>query len=97
MIGHPVVELHRALGQRHKTFFEAGDRHAGPAVRVQDAFRVRARRMDRAVDHEPGPIHAMHGIAQHVAVDVDQDQIRSGHFAVREAVGIDEIRVLPIR
>lgn len=62
VIRHAIVELHRALGQRHKALFETGDRHAGPAMRVQDAFRIRTRRMDCAVNHEPCPIHAMHGI-----------------------------------
>src|SRR5882724_4895674 len=68
----------------------ARDRHARGRVRVHDAVRVLARRMDRRMNDEPGTIDRPFARADQIAVEIDLDQVRCGDLAVPEAVGIDE-------
>jgi hypothetical protein len=60
-------------------------------VGVQHADRVGAGGVDGAVDREPGRIDAEpHRVREHVAVDIDGDEVLRRHLLEAHPVGIDQ-------
>ena len=98
MIGEAVGKLQRPLIERQQAPLLAGNCDAGHRMRVQDADRVMARGMDRAMNREAGRVDAeAHGVIDDIAVEIDRHQVGRRDFLEAQAIGIDEEAVLPTR
>ena len=90
-----AAEQHRAVEivMPEAALFQR-DRDPRRGVRVHDAMRVFAHRMDRAVDDEPGLVHRMRRRIHRRALQPDLDQVGGRDLAVIEAERVDEVMAL---
>jgi hypothetical protein len=94
MDAHRLVELGRDLVELQQALLAGGHGHTGHGVGVDDAVRVVARGVHRAVDGEAGRVHrgaALH----HLAVQVDHDQVAGAHLLEQQAEGVEQETLLP--
>lgn len=70
--------------------FEAGHGHAGGGVGVHDAMRALDAAVEGGVHHEASRVHTVRGRVQHLALQVDLDQVACGDFAVVQPERVDQ-------
>ncbi|MCY1390028.1 hypothetical protein D9M71_48400 [compost metagenome] len=94
-----AVELQCMLTDRQQTLFLGGDGHTGRSVGMHHAIEIRARHVDRRMDHEacgidPGTLVRT---AHYLAMLVDAHQVAGFHAIENHAVAVDQKVVLRAR
>ncbi len=91
VIGNPVVEAHRVLGDEQEPALHRRQRHAGIRMGVHDARDLGPRAVHGAVDREPGGVDLVGAVVVDlVAVGIDLDQARRRDLVEHQPVRVEQ-------
>jgi len=90
VIREMAVKAHRMLRARQQAVRLRGDGYRLAHMQMHRARGVRARGVHGGMQRKACRVHRMRALSDHVAVDVDLDEIRRGDFIERETERVDQ-------